>query len=214
MTEGACLALEFHDLVVDGVGITGEENSLLYSLLSGDLDERRRVLGGGLDHRLFWLPQARHFFCITGLGDLGFAAIDLGGGLRRGGAGQEFRHLRSRLEARIEEPQDLATDSHSLLIGIADVDHRRVGEHVSRGWRQACLAPRQLVGIPSLLGTLRAAQYECVDDAAPPALGCRTRIARRCPQLGHRLLIGPRPDVHMTMREVLALPTERTLTMG
>src|SRR5215468_10955457 len=75
--EGARLALELHDLTVDGVGIPGEENALRDSLLRCDRDECRRVLRGGFCRPLFcprrgW-PVARVTDCWPW-----FAAIDLG----------------------------------------------------------------------------------------------------------------------------------------
>src|SRR5262249_47826240 len=92
-------------------------------------------------------------------------------------------------------------------------NHGRVSEHVARGRWQARRGPRLLVGVPGFFGALGPAQHQRVDDAAPAALGRRTRIAGRRPQRGHRLLIGARPDVDVTMSKMLALPTERAVTM-
>src|SRR5215470_7798050 len=71
MAEGAGLALELHDLAVDGVGVAGEEDALGYGLLRGHLDERGGILGGGLGRPLLWLVQGRqHCLGVARLRDL------------------------------------------------------------------------------------------------------------------------------------------------
>src|SRR5262249_23628557 len=203
MTEVAGLALEVDYLMVYGVRVASEEDALCYCLFGCDRPEGRSILGSGLGH-----DGAASFSGPR------LIAVNLGGGLRRRGAGQESRHLWCCLEARIEEPQDLAPDPHSLLVGVADVDHGRVGEHLARGRRQARLTPRLLIGFPRVPGSLWAAQHQGVDDAAAPTLGRRPRIAGRRPEPRHRLLVRARPNVDVPMREVFALPAEWTFAMS
>ena len=67
------------------------------------------------------------------------------------------------------------------------------------------------VGAPGAFG---AAQHQHVDHAAPADLGGGLRIAGGRPHAGMRVLPRAWPDVHVTMREVLALPAERSLVMA
>src|SRR5271169_400477 len=103
MAETADLVVNLHDLVVDRIRVAGAKNAAGDRLLGGDADQAV----GGASHRLRARPR--------------LGAIVLRRDLRRHPAWQKFRHLRRLLEAGVEEPQGLAADPHSFLIGVADI---------------------------------------------------------------------------------------------
>ena len=67
--------------------------------------------------------------------------------LRRQLAGLELRHLRRALDADGQKPGDLLADAQRLLVGVADIGERHVGEAVLARRRHPSLAPRLLVGV-------------------------------------------------------------------
>src|SRR5262249_23769332 len=76
MTEVAGLALEVDYLMVYGVRVASEEDALCYCLFGCDRPEGRSILGSGLGH-----DGAASFSGPR------LIAVNLGGGLRRRGAG-------------------------------------------------------------------------------------------------------------------------------
>src|SRR5205814_8360576 len=61
---------------------------------------------------------------------------------------------------------------------------------------------------------LGAAQHERVDGAAAPQFGRGLGIAGRGPEARMRPLIGTRPDIDVTVREVLALVADGPVMRG
>ena len=61
------------------------------------------------------------------------------------------------------------------------------------------------------LGAFRAAQHQHMRHAAPAHLGGAARVAGGGPHTRMRPLVRPRPDVHVPVAEVLALPAERAV---
>src|SRR5262249_20651182 len=108
MTEASDLVGEFPDLPVHRVGIADEQDAARGGLLSVATDEGGGVLAGRHD------GLAARAGVRSGRG-----AVDLRRELRRNGAGQELRILRGRLEARVEEPQELAAHTNAFFVGVA-----------------------------------------------------------------------------------------------
>ncbi len=102
------LVVELHDLPIDAVRRTREQDALLHRLLGGDVDQLLRVLAGGGDALLGVLqPQARLH--------LRLGAVQARCRHRRRRAGQEPVVLRRRLQRGVQEPQQLAADADERL---------------------------------------------------------------------------------------------------
>src|SRR5204863_6015236 len=91
------------------------------------------LFGGNADQALAgahigWAPRPR------------LAAVVLRRDFGRRAPRQEFRHLWRLLEAGVQEPQRLATNPQTLLVGIADIAKSGVSEAVGAGGRQSGLA--------------------------------------------------------------------------
>ncbi len=196
MAEAADLLMDLHDLPVDRVGVAGAQDA------AGD-----RLLGGDADQRV-GRPAPRAPHCATG------RSPDVRRQMRRVAAGQEFRHLRSLLQAGVEEPQQLAADRDALRVGVADIAQRGIGETVGAGRRQPRFLPCLAIGIEGALRSLRPAQHQRVDIAAPPQLGRGLGIAGRRPELRVRPLIRPGPEVDVPVGVVLALEADRPVMRG
>src|SRR5690242_15316856 len=67
---------------------------------------------------------------------------------------------------------------------------------------------------PGALGTLHPSQHQCVDHATAAEFRRGLRVTGRCPERWMRTLPAGRPDIHVTMGEMLAFPAERPLMAG
>src|SRR6516225_5808398 len=196
MAEPADLLVNVHDLLVDGIRVAGAQDA------AGD-----RLFGGDADQAL----ARPHIGRAARPRD---SAIILRGDLRRHAPGQEFRHLRRLLEAGVQKPQGLAADPQAFLVGLADVAQSSVGETVAARRRQPSLAAGIAIGVEGPPAGLGAAQYERVDHAAPAELGRGLGISGRRPHWRMGTLVDRRPDVDVTVSEMLALPAERPVMRG
>src|SRR2546425_9278070 len=108
----------------------------------------------------------------------------------------------------LQVPHQLARPGIAFFVGLAHVDQRRVGEAIERGRGQSQLGAPLAIRAEHVLRAVEAGQ-EAGDDVALLADGPRTARAQRGdPDRRVRLLVRPRPDVHLPVVEVLALPVE------
>src|SRR5215471_992930 len=194
MAEPAYLVVDVHDLLVDGVGIAGDQNAAADRLLGGDPDE---AVGWAARSPGLWLR-----------------AIVLRCHLGRHAPRQEFRHLRRLFEAGVEKPQGLAAEPQTLLVGVTDIAEGGISEPVRTGDRQLNLAARLTVCVECPLAGFGTAQDEGIHHATPAELGGGLRIAGCRPHRRVRPLIDGWPDVDVTVSEMLALPAERAGMRG
>ena len=184
LAEAADVVVHLLDLAVDGVRVAREDEPMLHQR------SERRVLEHLEDagvHALHGVHRGRNRVIA-------------------GRAGELRGHL-----VRLEVPHELARARVAFLVGLAGVDECRVGEAVERGARQSQLGPAITVVVEHGLRALEARQ-EAGDDVALLAdLPRAARAQRGDPDRGMGLLVGPRPDVHLAMVEVLALPVERAV---
>src|ERR1700737_5340403 len=122
VAEPADFLVDVHDLPVDRVRVAGAQNA------AGD-----RLLGRDANEALAWahIGEAPRSWR---------AAVILRGDLGRHAPRQELGHLRRLLQAGVEEPQRLAADPQTFLVGIADIAQSGIGKAIAAGRRQPRLA--------------------------------------------------------------------------
>ena len=181
MAEATDVVVHLHDLAIDRVRIPGEDETVLHE----------RPERGILEH----LEDAR----VRSLHRIHRRR----GRVIAGRAGELRRDL-----VGLQVPHQLARAGVTLLVGLADVDQRRVGEAIERRRGQSQLGAPLAIRAEHVLRAVEAGQ-EAGDDVALLADGPRTaRAERGDPDRRVRLLVRPWPDVHLPVVEVLALPVE------
>ena len=71
---------------------------------------------------------------------------------------QKLGVLGRHLQARVEKPQQLAPNLHTLFMGVADIDQGRIRKVVGHDLGQPSLRARLTIRGPGALGPLLAAQ--------------------------------------------------------
>ena len=97
---------------------------------------------------------------------------------------------------------------------VAHIDERGVGKVVGADFGEPSLCPGPAIGGPGAVGFVRAAQHQHIDHPPPSHFARRGWITRGGPHARMGLLPGPRPDVDVPMRKMLALPAKRTFLVG
>src|SRR5262245_22057226 len=173
MAKAADPVVKIHDLLVDGVGATSEQEPARHRLFCVDANECGGVLTGRSDGlrsvcRLRAIPARP-----AGLDRrLWGSAIDLWRELRRHTTRQKLCVLGCRPETGVDEPQELTTNPDTLLVRVADIDKGRIGEVVGADCGQAGLLPRLAIRCPGPPRLRFTAQDQDVDHTAPANLAC------------------------------------------
>src|SRR2546425_8831892 len=115
---------------------------------------------------------------------------------------------------RLDIPHQLARARISFLVGLASVNEGSIGEAVQTRSGETEFGPARAIGLENGLRSLEPGQEASYHVPLLADISGAGRTQGSDPDWRMRLLVRPRPDIHLPVMEVLPFPVEGTIVTG
>src|SRR2546425_7505402 len=115
---------------------------------------------------------------------------------------------------RLDIRHQLARARISFLVGLASIDEGSVGEAVQTRSGETEFGPARAIGLENGLRSLEPGQEASYHVTLLADISGAGRTQSSDPDGRMRLLVRPRPDIHLPVVEVLPFPVEGTIVTG
>src|SRR2546425_875391 len=115
---------------------------------------------------------------------------------------------------RLDVPHQLACARISFLVGLAGVNEGSIGEAVQARRGETEFGPAWAIRLENSLRSLEPGQEASYHVTLLADISGAGRTQGSDPDWRMRLLVRPRPDIHLPVVEVLPFPVEGTIVTG